>query len=302
MAGKRRQAAALHRAARGGVLLLLEIAMRAFRIPLFPAFAPLFSVNAPPALRFTVYAPLLLAIEMYFLGSAAWEFVAAVLAGLFVYRRLHSRLAFALASAVLWSLIGWATNHFPIGALGLETLLTSLLVRAAGSEQLAGFMSRLVFIALLLASVGLVALSQRGLRRLAPAAFAAAVLLGCAPADKEYFQPEASGDHDAVQVAFATPGAFEHPVLAEAARTNEVCLGCHGAKIGATDLPRAQKGVHEFHHQHPNFNQPCTFCHQRAGRPGFPGEYPRQGARSAYNQQCASCHTGDSGPYWARAF
>jgi hypothetical protein len=278
--------------------LLAEIALRAFRVPLFPGFAPLLSTDLPALPRLAVYVPLLLVTEMFFLGGAAWELVAAVVAGSLMLRQRRLRLlVFACAAAAVWSLIGVFTGSFPIGALGLDTLLTAVLMRVADGEILAGLAARLVLSGLVLVSAALFGLLDRSLRRLLPAVLASAVFVtGCDPGDRDYFQPLPAAGADSVEIVFK-PATFEHPVLAEA--TDEACLVCHGSQIATSDLPPARKGIHEIHYGEARIDRPCVFCHESAGRIGFPGEYPQQQARGRYNQKCAACHSDDAGPYWA---
>lgn len=154
--------------------LALEVPLRALHIPLFPGFAPLWA--EPIGAAQIAYAAALAAVEMCFLGVAAWEFVAAGLAGLALARRARLGLVGAAgAAAVVWTLLGLATGRFPFGALGLDTLLTAVFVRAVGSELLAGLLARTCLMGLVGISIACVSASRRLARRLAPAAGAGAL-------------------------------------------------------------------------------------------------------------------------------
>ncbi len=151
--------------------LALEVPLRALHIPLFPGFAPLWAGEIGAAQ--VVYATVLAAVEMSFLGVAAWEFVAAGLAGLALARRARVGLAGAAsAGTVVWALLGLVSGRFPLGALGLETLLTAVFVRAAGSEELAGLLSRACLMGLVGTSIALVSVSRRLAQGLLPATVA----------------------------------------------------------------------------------------------------------------------------------
>lgn len=285
-----------------GLPLLLELGMRVFRIPLFPGVAPLLG-ESPVAVRLG-YAAVLCGVEVAFLGSGGWELVVASgIAASLVGRRLRF-LRFTLAAAGVWVMLGVATRSLGGGSFGLETLLTAVLVRVTGSEVLAAAAARVVLAALVYVSVLSMGLVTRPLRRLVPATVALLSLVNaCADKESTAFRPDGVGREEMVRVDYgeAVLGRRGHPIVPGDAHDNGRCLSCHRGKVGPTDLPLAQEGFHEIHYEVVRVAAPCTSCHAGAGRPGFPGEYPQQGARHAYNQTCAGCHSGADGPRWARS-
>lgn len=163
--------------------LLVEIGMRVFRIPLFPGVAPLLT-ELPIAVRIA-YAAVLCAVEVAFLGSGGWELVLACWIGASLAPdRRRKFLPFTIAAAGAWVVLGVATRSLGVGSFGLETLLTAVLVRVTGSEMLAGALARLLLAGLVYASVRLVGLVTRPIRRLVPATAALLLLVSaCADGD-----------------------------------------------------------------------------------------------------------------------
>ena len=283
--------------------LLCEIGVRAFRLPLFPGFAPLLAESrVAPRLA---YAAALLAVELVFLGSGAWELVVACgMAAPVVQQRRWKFLPLTIVAAASWVLLGVATRSLGVGSFGLETLLTAVLMRVTGSEVLAGALARLLLAALVYGSVLLMGLLSGPLARLVPAMLALLLMVnGCGDRERTAFQPEPAGPGETVRIDFvdAAAGPAAHPVLAADRLDNAQCLACHRAKLGPTDLPLARKGFHEIHYEIVRIAPACTSCHAGAGQPGFPGLYPEERARHGYNQTCAGCHSGADGPRWARS-
>lgn len=284
----------------GGLPLLLEVAMRAVQAPFFPGFEPLLRAERLSLVPWVAYLLALAAVEWAFWGApGALLVLASAIGGLLALRFRFRLLVFALATGLLWSLLDRLRGAFPLGSLGLEILLTAVLVRVTGSEIGAAVASRVLLSALFYESAKLVGSLRRGLRRLAPAAFA--LWFGCSAPETEYFQPAKEADELPALRLDVASRLVEHPLLPESARTNQTCLACHLAKVGPTDLPWVQKGVHELHYASPRFDRPCVFCHENAGRPGNPLEEREHRARRQYNQKCATCHRSDAGPHWSQS-
>lgn len=301
-------ASGLRRAAGHAALLVPEIGARALRLPVFPGFAPLIS-EPSTALRLA-HAVLLAVVEATFLGTGALELVAACAAGGAVAgRRRREFVRFTVTAAVVWIALGASTGSLGVGSFGIETLVCAVLVRATGSEPLAGALARLLLAALVYGSAvaiqgicqGICRRLALPLARLAPAALVA-LAVACAERESTRFRPEIAGAPELTRIDAAggvrRPAA--HPVLPETERTNAVCLSCHQAKVGPTTLPLARKGIHEIHTAIVGIDPACTSCHFGAGSPGFPGEHPEERSRNAYNHTCSGCHTGAQGPSWAR--
>lgn len=286
------------------VLLLLEIAARVARVPLYPGFA-LLLLGATPRAR--AAAGLALGIvEVALQGSSAWHAVAAATAASLVATRIRSAraraAAMALGTVLVWTAIASALDS-PTSA-GLEPLLAAVLVRVTAHEELASFAARIVLVLLFALSIGIVALLRAAGRRLLLAVAVAVGVAGagCARPDGASLEPPPLASAGPLEPTPSATPRGGHPTLAKESRRDEVCRGCHEAKVGESDAGPEKKGFHEIHYRSPIFERACVDCHAEAGRAGFPGPYPRELARRRYNQGCASCHTADGAPHWDRRF
>jgi hypothetical protein len=82
----------------------------------------------------------------------------------------------------------------------------------------------------------------------------------------------------------------EHVVLEKDFRNNQVCLSCHQQQVERTTLPVNQKGVHEIHFSFAQIKTRCIFCHENAGKSGFPDMIGKGDRRTEYNKKCIQCH------------
>ncbi len=112
--------------------------------------------------------------------------------------------------------------------------------------------------------------------------------------NKLFFTPEPiQPDTQIIQfVTFEDKSSYQngHIVIDKDLRSNQVCLSCHQQKVERTALPLNQKGVHEIHFSFAQFKMRCIFCHENAGKSGFPDIIGKGDRRTEYNQKCIQCH------------
>ncbi len=292
--------------------VLAELACRALRLPFFPSALPLLMWGRQtleltrPAMA--LYCAAVAVLLFGWWGIASVGLSAAIVfgaVGLRVSRGWWRSPAFLASGLVAWMLVDALLGHLPVGEVPLEVLVSAVMTNVAGEPLVAALGSRLVLLALVLATLGAAALAWRVLPELVRSRVAmipplALVLIGsaCGSPDGEshLFVPARPGSTDAIVERFADPGARDaagpHVVLPPASRTRAVCGGCHQDKVEATSEPTARKGIHEIHLTLAELKPPleCTDCHPHAGAPGFPRFTGRRDRRTAYNQRCRVCH------------
>ncbi|MDH4128596.1 MAG: hypothetical protein OEV44_07590 [Spirochaetota bacterium] len=296
------------------ICLILEVIVRYFRLPIFPIWFPIFlwkdeiiSFNIKIIVLYSIIAGLIIFLYLNTLDFTITFFCLLMISFFQIKNKLIRKIIKGWILPIIvtftWLVLSIVFGNYPTGSFSFEIFFTAVFVRLTGSEYIAGTLSRFVIILLTyLIYLPIKHIIKKlnlklnlHLMQLSLILIITINLISCNDNKKiKSFEPERLKPTEKEIFLFQPNKKLnihpKHPILTNKNLSNNVCLACHKDKVEETNLPVNEKRMHEIHFAIKKLNLKCIFCHEHAGKQGFPDLISGGNQREEYNKKCIDCH------------